>query len=932
MALLTTGALCSAAHAQSATWNGSTPDWNTPTNWTPNTVPTGTATFAATGSASVNNASDPVTIGAINFNAAAQAYTITVEKLLTVNGTGIANNSANAQTFALNVFIVGGNPSLMFQNASSANSGTGTVNYVNAGNIAFNDTSTAGSAHFLNSGSLIAISFGTLGGTETANAGTAVIQNGLHSELGNIFARGENLEFFAHTSAANATITNDGKGFVIFRDQSTAGHASIVNVSSQIVFGALGGTDTATAGNASIENHADTFFFAHTTAGEAFITTNQFGRVSFFDSSTGGNARFAVGAGGVFDISTLTDGGMTAGSIEGAGTFFLGSKALTVGSNNLSTTVSGLISDCVGAPSVHCNVPGATGGSLVKVGSGTLTLSGTNTYTGNTTVNDGMLEVDGSIATSHLTTINNNATLLGTGTVGNLQINSGGTFAPGAFATPGTFMTVQGNLTFQPNALYLVQVDPTASTSATVTGQAALAGDVGATFASGHYITKQYDILHAGSINGTFDTLETLNLPAGVLASLVYTPTDVFLDLSASLPTQGLNLNQLAVANAIDNFFNNGGSLPPGFLSIFGLTGADLGNALTALDGENATGAEHAAFQLMNEFLNLMLDANVDGRSGGGGLLPFAPDQEANFPSDIALAYAGVLKAPPKQTFAQRWTAWASGFGGSARTNGDPVIGSNNVTTNTFGYAAGMDYHYSPDTVLGFALAGGGTGWNLVQGLGTGRSDAFLAGVYGVTHQGPAYIGGSLAFANNWFTTNRTALGDQLSAGFQGQSYAGRLEGGYRFAAPVAHNAIGVTPYAAIQVQNFHTPAYSETDLTAGGFGLTYAAMNGTDTRGELGARFDDHTALNAMPLILRARAAWAHDWVSNPALNASFQALPGAGFTVFGAPIPHDSALTSAGAQLFFTPNWSLLGKFDGEFAKGSQTYAGTGTLRYTW
>ena len=48
------------------------------------------------------------------------------------------------------------------------------------------------------------------------------------------------------------------------------------------------------------------------------------------------------------------------------------------------------------------------------------------------------------------------------------------------------------------------------------------------------------------------------------------------------------------------------------------------------------------------------------------------------------------------------------------------------------------------------------------------------------------------------------------------------------------------------------------------------------------------------MPLILRGRVAWAHDWVSNPALNASFESLPGTSFTVFGAPIPHDSALTS--------------------------------------
>jgi uncharacterized protein with beta-barrel porin domain len=53
---------------------------------------------------------------------------------------------------------------------------------------------------------------------------------------------------------------------------------------------------------------------------------------------------------------------------------------------------------------------------------------------------------------------------------------------------------------------------------------------------------------------------------------------------------------------------------------------------------------------------------------------------------------------------------------------------------------------------------------------------------------------------------------------------------------------------------------------------------------------------------------------------------------TVDGAPLPHDSALTSAGAELFLTTNWSVIGKFDGEFALRSQTYAGTGTLRYTW
>jgi outer membrane autotransporter protein len=143
--------------------------------------------------------------------------------------------------------------------------------------------------------------------------------------------------------------------------------------------------------------------------------------------------------------------------------------------------------------------------------------------------------------------------------------------------------------------------------------------------------------------------------------------------------------------------------------------------------------------------------------------------------------------------------------------------------------------------------------------------------------------------------------------------------------------AFGITPYGAVQFQDFHTPSYSESNLP-GGFGLTYNAMNATDVRTELGARFDDPTLLFNKPLILFGRVAWAHDFVSNPALSAVFESLPGASFTVFGAPIPHDSALTTMGAQLFLAPNWSLLAKFEGEFAASSQTYAGTGTLRYTW
>ena len=256
------------------------------------------------------------------------------------------------------------------------------------------------------------------------------------------------------------------------------------------------------------------------------------------------------------------------------------------------------------------------------------------------------------------------------------------------------------------------------------------------------------------------------------------------------------------------------------------------------------------------------------------------------------------------QSFDQRWSAWGAAFGGKSFTDGNAVIGSNNVAAIDYGFAGGMDYHATPDITYGFSLAGGGTSWNLAQGLDGGRSDAFASGVYAKTHWGPLYASGAVAFANHWFTTDRFALGDQLRASFIGQNYAGRLETGYRYAVPIldAQNTgtqdgdaiIGVTPYAALQAQAFHTPSYSETDLTGGGFALAYNAMNATDTRSELGLRFDNLQVVDSMPLILRGRVAWAHDWVTNPALGAAFEALPASNFTVNGAAPPQDSALVT--------------------------------------
>ncbi len=449
-----------ASQADSATWNlnPTNGDWNTAANWTPMTVPNGpsdVATFATSSGTGISLEADDE-VSSIVFPAGASSYTIRdMKRTLTISGAGILNNSGATQNFAAHPVRQAGTPTptptptpgaavpwprsghtdcerqpagfgidavISFINQASA----GDATYSNygaefespaLGTTEFNNNATAANATFFN--------YAGFGGgghttfTDTSTAANATFFN-YPADTGD-FDQGYT-QFYGTASADNATFTCYGAtypglfgidygGAVSFSDETTA---------AESIFTMEGGTGTQTGGG-------QLSFSVNSTAANSTITIEAGSNggldayLYFLQDSLGGHARIILS--GTLDMSGHNSPGVTTGSIEGSGHVFLGANNLTVGSNSLSTTFSGVIQD---------------DGSLTKTGTGTLILSGANTYTGGTTITRGRLVVNnrsGSGTGSGPVQVNR-GTLRGGGTIaGAVTVGTGS--GPGAVLSPG---------------------------------------------------------------------------------------------------------------------------------------------------------------------------------------------------------------------------------------------------------------------------------------------------------------------------------------------------------------------------------------------------------------------------------------------------------------------------------------------------------------
>jgi uncharacterized protein with beta-barrel porin domain len=133
-----------------------------------------------------------------------------------------------------------------------------------------------------------------------------------------------------------------------------------------------------------------------------------------------------------------------------------------------------------------------------------------------------------------------------------------------------------------------------------------------------------------------------------------------------------------------------------------------------------------------------------------------------------------------------------------------------------------------------------------------------------------------------------------------------------------------------VQAQTAFLPSYIETaTFGTGATANAVASRDATAIRSELGAWADTWIGPN---ILLRARAAWVHEFERDAIVSAQFATLPNSTFLVNGAQLPADAALVSGVIELPLTSHLTISGKFDGEFGHGATALAGTGKVRWSW
>jgi subtilase-type serine protease len=526
-------------------------------------------------------------------------------------------------------------------------------------------------------------------------------------------------------------------------------------------------------------------------------------------------------------------------------------------------------------------------GRLIKSGAGRLMLTGDNTYRGPTTVNGGLLAVNGSLTSA--VTVNDSGALGGNGRIAALTANAGGTVAPGN--SIGT-LQVSGDVTFAPGSTYAVELSPTRSDQIIAGGTATISGatvslslENSPTLLSTQQVQSllgnQYNILQAaGGIQGQFGAV----LPNYVFigGSLDYAATGIQLSVERNATTfasVGQTPNQRAVAAAAE--------------------GLGAGNAVyeSLLLSPTASSAQQAFQQLSGEIYpalgSVLINDSRYLRDAVGERL-----NEAN---------------------GSRNNGWIKALGAWGKT--DDRHDTAGYTTSIGGLLAGVDGAVDDQTRVG--LVAGYSDSSLSMGSGTHSSaqvDSYHLGAYAGHEMGAWRLSGGGAYSWHRADVKRDLQYGDVSAKQKAKVDAGTTQVFGEAAYRLNLQALALEPFANLAYVHLDTEGFTEKGDAA-------ALKSSGDRRdavlSTLGVRALKTVTLSGQQqLDLSGSLGWQHNLSNTDSEQHLAFASGGTPFVVESSPLVRDAALVGAHASLALSRDVRLNLDYTGQLASREKSH----------
>lgn len=588
------------------------------------------------------------------------------------------------------------------------------------------------------------------------------------------------------------------------------------------------------------------------------------------------------------------DGKISLGSVEGTGGLVsLGSTQLSLGGNNLSTVFDGSFADYSSLETISPTYvfPGVGNGSLTKVGTGTLTLNGANTYTGPIIVQAGALAGSGSVVT-----LINNATVI---------------------ATSG--LSVTGNYSQNSSGTLVVQATPAgASTPLVVGGTASLAGNLSILSPTGFGFGTRYTAVStSGGVSG-----QIANAPVNATARFV-TSSDAnneYFTLSPiSMTTLGGSANQNAVERGLDRLiFAAYGSGNAGGIAVVNAidnqTSAQTLATLTSLSGEGYGGFAASGVASGQAFSDAVLQAFGGGAGGADGMAL------NNSPSRMMVASIdpGFVPLPGAEA---KYGVWMSGYGQTTAIDGNANTHGLNSTIG--GGAIGADIAVRPDLRAGMAVGYGGGDFSAKSTGDRGHADNGQLALYAGLDLGSAYVDGMAGMATFDGSMRRNIVLSGLNAvarsTTRGSGGFGALEFGLRESLT---DDLRVSPFFSIQANGFNQDRSAEQSTSP--LALNVAGAHSVSVLSTLGARLRTDFSLADTRMGGELTLGWSHEFADTSApVSASFIGQPNSGFTIATSGPARDHAVVGLGVTAAITRQTSVFARYNGSLAQSDSANA---------